>query len=73
MKIALNSVLESADTALAEVATHAPRPPGKLDITPDLAAQSCVLVSTSQLRVVPHEFVFGAQPVFDVVVVLPAT
>jgi hypothetical protein len=37
------------------------------------AAQSCVLVSTSQLRVVPHEFVIGAQPVFDAVTVLAAT
>jgi hypothetical protein len=36
MKIALNSVLESADTVLAEVRTHAPGPPGKLDITPDM-------------------------------------
>ena len=31
-----NSVLESADTALAEVRTHAPEPPGKLDITSDM-------------------------------------
>jgi hypothetical protein len=36
MKIGLNSVLESADTVLAEVRTHAPGPPGKLDITPDM-------------------------------------
>src|ERR1700692_1671287 len=35
-KIALNSLLEIADTVLSEVRTHAPGPPGKLDITPDL-------------------------------------
>jgi hypothetical protein len=36
MKIGLNSVLESADTVLAELRTHAPGPPGKFDITPDM-------------------------------------
>jgi len=36
MKIGLNSVLESADTVLAEARTHAPGPPGELDITPDM-------------------------------------
>jgi hypothetical protein len=34
---------------------------------------SRVLVGTSPLRVVPREFLFGAQPIFDVVAVLPAT
>jgi hypothetical protein len=34
---------------------------------------SCVLVGTSQLGVVPHEFLFGTQPIVDVVSVLPAT
>src|SRR5262245_37252957 len=32
-----------------------------------------VLVGTSELRVVMHEFLFGAQPIFDVVPALPAT
>jgi len=36
MKIALNSVLESANTVLAEMRTHGPGPAGKLDITPDM-------------------------------------
>jgi hypothetical protein len=31
------------------------------------------LLSTLQLRVVPHEFLFGAQPIVDVVSVLPTT
>jgi len=35
-QITLNSVLESSDTAPTEVRTHAPGPPGKLDITPDM-------------------------------------
>jgi hypothetical protein len=34
---------------------------------------SCVLVGTSQLRVVPHEFLFGVQPIVDLVAVLLAT
>jgi hypothetical protein len=31
-----------------------------------------VLVGTSLLRVAPHEFLFGTQPIFDVVAVLSA-
>ena len=36
MTIELNSVRESADTVFAEVRTHAPGAPGKLDTTPDM-------------------------------------
>jgi hypothetical protein len=32
----------------------------------------CVLVGTSPLRLVPHEFLFGAQPILYVTANLPA-
>jgi hypothetical protein len=42
-------------------------------LTDALFKASCVLVGTSQLRLVPLEFLFGTQPIFDVVAFLPAT
>jgi hypothetical protein len=42
-------------------------------LTDAISMRSFALVGTSPLRVVPHAFLFGAQPIFDVVAVLPAT
>jgi hypothetical protein len=39
------------------------------------AIRSChrALAGTSQLRIVPNKFLFGAQPIFELVAFLPAT